>query len=94
MRFSHKRQYAIFVYCIFDRVMHMELRIRDLREDNDHKQKEIAKLLNISQATYSRYETGELDIPHSALQILAEFYGTSVDYLLGRTDVRTPYPKK
>ena len=94
MRFSHKIQYAIFVYCIFDRVMHMALRIRDLREDNDHKQKEIAKLLNISQATYSRYETGELDIPHSALQILAEFYNTSVDYLLGRTDIRTPYPKK
>ena len=70
------------------------LRIRDLREDNDHKQKEIAELLHISQATYSRYETGDLDIPHSALQILADFYHTSVDYLLGRTDIRDPYPER
>jgi len=72
----------------------MSLRIRDLREDNDHTQGEIAALLHISQATYSRYETGALDIPHSALQTLADFYHTSVDYLLGRTDVSAPYPKK
>lgn len=72
----------------------MTLRIRDLREDNDHTQKEIAKLLHVSQATYSRYETGDLDIPHSALQTLAEFYHTSVDYLLGRTNIPTPYPKQ
>ena len=71
----------------------MALRIRDLREDRDKKQKEIAELLHISQATYSRYETGDLEIPHSALQILADFYGTSVDYLLGRTDVKKPYPE-
>ena len=72
----------------------MPLHIRDLREDNDKTQTEIADLLHISQATYSRYETGDLDIPHSALQILADYYGTSVDYLLGRTDVKKPYPKK
>jgi len=72
----------------------MPLRIRDLREDNDQKQKEIAALLHISQATYSRYETGDLDIPHSALQILADHYHTSVDYLLGRTNIREPYPEK
>ena len=72
----------------------MTLRIRDLREDNDHTQKEIAELLHVSQATYSRYETGDLDIPHSALQTLAEFYHTSVDYLLGRTNIPTPYPKQ
>ena len=71
----------------------MALRIRDLREDGDKKQKEIAKILHVSQATYSRYETGELDIPHSALQTLADFYKTSVDYLLGRTDVKDPYPE-
>ena len=70
----------------------MTLRIRDLREDRDYKQKEIAELLHISQATYSRYETGDLDIPHSALQILADFYHTSVDYLLGRTNISEPYP--
>lgn len=72
----------------------MCLRIRDLREDNDKTQTDIADLLHISQATYSRYETGDLDIPHSALQILANYYNTSVDYLLGRTDVQKPYPKK
>lgn len=72
----------------------MCLRIRDLREDNDKTQTDIADLLHISQATYSRYETGDLDIPHSALQILADYYHTSVDYLLGRTDVQKPYPKK
>lgn len=72
----------------------MCLRIRDLREDNDKTQTDIADLLHISQATYSRYETGDLDIPHSTLQILADYYNTSVDYLLGRTDVQKPYPKK
>ena len=72
----------------------MCLRIRDLREDNDKTQTDIADLLHISQATYSRYETGDLDIPPSALQILADYYNTSVDYLLGRTDVQKPYPKK
>lgn len=70
------------------------LRIRDLREDNDHTQKELAALLHISQATYSRYETGDLEIPHTALQALADFYNTSVDYLLGRTDEVRPYAKK
>ena len=72
----------------------MALRIRDLREDKELKQKDIAELLHISQATYSRYETGDLDIPHSALQQLADYYKTSVDYLLGRTDQKEPYPKK
>ena len=91
-RIKHNMQFP-YIVC-FDRVMRMALRIRDLREDNDHKQKDIAKLLNISQATYSRYETGDLEIPHSALQILADFYETSVDYLLGRTDIQTPYPNK
>ena len=71
----------------------MSLRIRDLREDNNLTQKEVAALLHISQATYSRYETGDLDIPHSSLQILADYYHTSVDYLLGRTNHSAPYPK-
>ena len=93
MRFSHKLQYTISAYCMVSMGDVMALRIRDLREDRDKKQKEIAELLHISQATYSRYETGDLEIPHSALQILADFYGTSVDYLLGRTDVKKPYPE-
>jgi len=71
----------------------MALKIRDLREDNDLTQSEIAALLNVSQATYSRYETETLGIPYSSLEILADFYKTSVDYLLGRTNNPTPYPK-
>lgn len=94
MRFSHKLQYTVSAYVMVSLGDVMALRIRDLREDRDKKQKEIAELLHISQATYSRYETGDLDIPHSALQTLADFYETSVDYLLGRTDVKKPYPEK
>jgi len=60
-------------------------RIRDLREDKDLNQQALAKLLNVSQATYSRYENGTLDIPTPALIRLADFYHVSVDYLLGRT---------
>lgn len=72
----------------------MALRIRDMREDRDLRQEDVAKLLHISQATYSRYEKEELSIPHHALSTLADFYHTSVDYLLGRTDQKEPYPKK
>ena len=61
-------------------------RIRDLREDRDLTQTDIANYLNISQRAYSRYETGERSIPVDALSKLADFYHTSVDYLIGRTD--------
>lgn len=61
-------------------------RIRDLREDNDLTQKKVAQMLGMSQTGYSKYETGENDIPTSILIKLADFYGTSTDYLLGRTD--------
>lgn len=67
-------------------------RIRDLREDSDYTQEYLAHLLNISQRTYSRYETAEHAIPLPTLCFLADFYETSVDYLLSRTDVRKPYP--
>ena len=63
--------------------MGMYPRIRDLREDKDLSQEDLAKLLNISQTTYSRYETGKLDIPSQSLIALAKFYHVSVDYLLG-----------
>ena len=63
-------------------------RIRDLREDRDMTQREIAEYLGMSQTGYSKYETGENDIPTRVLIMLAEFYGTSVDYLLGRTNKR------
>lgn len=69
-------------------------RIRDLREDADLSQEKLAQLLHINQATYSRYETGDLVIPVSALIKLAEFYSTSVDYLVNLTDSMEPYSKK
>lgn len=72
----------------------MYRRIRDLREDCDLNQTQIAKMLNMSQTGYSKYETGENDIPTAILIKLADFYGTSVDYLLGRTDNPEPYREK
>ena len=66
-------------------------RIRNLREDRDLTQKEIAQFLNIKQNTYSRYETNDRDIPIDVMNQLADFYNTSVDYLMGRTDNPTPY---
>jgi Predicted transcriptional regulators len=66
----------------------MYQRLRDLREDRDLNQQALANLLNISQATYSRYESGTLDIPSISLIKLAQFYGTSIDYLVGLTDNR------
>lgn len=68
-------------------------RIRDLREDNDLTQQQIAKLLNVSQSTYSRYENGELDILMQTVIKLAHHYNTSVDYLVNMTDIRTPYKR-
>ena len=67
-------------------------RLRDLREDRDLSQKKLASFLSMSQTGYSKYETGENDVPTHVLLRLAELYDTSVDYLLGRTDVRAPYP--
>ncbi|MBQ6829742.1 MAG: helix-turn-helix transcriptional regulator [Clostridia bacterium] len=61
-------------------------RLRDLREDHDMAQKEIAAVLGIDQRVYSTYETGKREIPTHHLLTLAEFYKTSVDYLLGRTN--------
>lgn len=69
-------------------------KLRDIREDKDLLQKDIAKILNVSQQTYSRYETGEISIDKDSLIKLAEFYNTSVDYLLDLTDERSPYPRK
>lgn len=66
--------------------MIMYKRIRDLREDKDLSQKKLAEILNISQSTYSRYESGYLDVPSEVLIALSIFYGVSVDYILGLTD--------
>ncbi len=61
-------------------------RIRELREDNDLTQKQVAEYLNMKQPQYSRYEKGYRDIPSDILIALADYYDTTVDYILGRTD--------
>ena len=68
-------------------------RLRDLREDRDLLQKDIANILNMSQTGYSKYEVGTNDIPTEILKKLASYYDTSIDYLLCLTDERKPYPK-
>ncbi len=71
----------------------MYKRIKDLREDHDLTQKEVADILHIHQTTYSDYELGKLNIPLQMLTALADLFQTSTDYLLDRTDDRLPYPK-
>ncbi len=71
----------------------MYRRIRDLREDHDLFQKDLANYLQCSQVSYSHYELGKRDIPTDVLIKLAAFYHTSTDYLLGLTNERKPYPK-
>ena len=68
-------------------------RLRDLREDRDLKQKDLAEVLQVHQTTYSDYELGRLNIPVGVLHCLADYYKVSVDYLLSRTNIKTPYPK-
>lgn len=68
-------------------------RIRDLREDKDLTQSEMAKYLNCSQRVYSNYERGERDIPTDILKKLAFFHHTSIDYLLELTNTKKPYDK-
>ena len=70
----------------------MKLRIRDMREDRDLTQQQIADYLRCDQSLYSKYERGERDIPLHLIEKLASFYNTSVDYLIGRTDEKKPYP--
>ena len=70
----------------------MYSRIRDLREDNDMKQRELAKYLNCSQQVYSNYELGQRDIPTEILIKLSKLYHVSVDYLLGLTNNPRQYP--
>ena len=68
-------------------------RLKEIREDNDLLQKDIAKIINISQRGYSHYETEDTNIPIEILKKLAQYYNTSIDYLLYMTDERKPYPK-
>ena len=71
----------------------MYKRIRDLREDKDLSQKELSKILNMSQTGYSKYEVGTNDVPTKILIQLAQFYNTSIDYILGLTDEIKPYKR-
>ena len=69
----------------------MYQRLRDLREDHELNQTQVAKMLSMSQTGYSKYETGENDIPTVVLIKLARFYEVSIDYLLGETNIKTRY---
>lgn len=68
-------------------------RIKELREDHDLRQKDVAVILNISQQQYARYELKENEMSYGQLITLANYYNTSIDYLLYVTDIRKPYPK-
>ena len=69
------------------------LRLKDLREDKDLLQKDVAKILNIAERTYSGYETETRGIPKEILIRLAIFYNTSIDYIFGLTNIKEPYPR-
>lgn len=71
----------------------MYKRIRNMRENSNWTQEDMAEKLHIHQTTYSDYELGKLNIPVPVLDKLATLFGTSIDYLVGRTDVEAPYPK-
>lgn len=71
----------------------VKTRLKDLREDKDLYQKNVALMLNIAQTTYSQYELSKREIPYEIIIKLADFYNTSVDYILFRTDEKKPYKK-
>lgn len=79
---------------ILNAVIKMRLRIRDLREDSDLKQKAIAQYLMCDQSLYSKYERGERPLPLELAVKLAQYYNVSLDYLVGLTNVKAPFPKK
>ena len=81
-------------YVMLNTVMNMNLRIRDLREDSDKTQKEIAAFLLCDQSLYSKYEREDRPLPLDYAVKLAQFYGVSVDYLVGLTNEKKPYPKR
>lgn len=68
-------------------------RLKDLREDNDLSQEAVANVLKITRPQYSLYESGKRDIPVDLLSVLAQYYNTSIDYIVGLTDVVKKYPK-
>ena len=92
-QYSETDYIIIFILNVYRSIV-MYSRIRDLREDSDLTQKQVAKILEMSQTGYSKYETGENDIPTAILIKLARFYNTSIDYLLGETNVKERYADK
>ncbi len=68
-------------------------RLKDLREDHDYKQEVVAQYLGIKQQQYSEYESGKVAMPIERYSKIADFYNTSIDYIIGKTDERKPYPK-
>lgn len=72
----------------------MGTRLKDIREDADVSQRQLADFLHIRQSTYSQYENGRRQLPVDTLILLAGYFGVSTDYILGLTDVRQPYPKR
>ncbi len=72
----------------------MYIRIRNLREDRDLSQTQVAKELNVAQTTYSDYELGKINIPLETLKKIATLFDTSIDYLLEQTDSKEPYPPR
>lgn len=78
----------------FYRVIKIYKRIKELREDNDLLQKQIAITLNITRQQYGLYESGIRDFPIEKIKILADFYNTSIDYIVERTNEKKPYPRK
>ncbi len=68
-------------------------RLRDLREDKNLIQKDIAKILNVATRTYSGYETENREMSYNSLREMARFYNTSIDYILGLTNIKKPYPR-
>ena len=74
--------------------MEYENRLKDLREDKDETQKEVAENLHIHQTTLSKYELGTIDIPTKTLRKMAKYFNTSIDYILKETDEIKPYKKK
>lgn len=79
---------------IWRQVMNYMIRMRNLREDNDLTQQEIADMLHTSQTMYARYERGANEMPIRHLVRLARYYDVSTDYLLGLTSIKAEFPKK
>lgn len=88
MGITHNCQYGYYPYYIIYLGDKMFERIRDLREDNDLNQKDLASYLSVDQSTYSDYENGRINVPVDMLIKIAEYYNVSLDYLVGRSNTK------